>query len=97
MRISRQLEHPRSLAAPCVITHAVCRHPWQVYAEGKLSVRFDGEAEPTLSADVDLGAAGAIDSSGRAWVGFTASTGISSIDADLLSFAFCQYPACDAA
>ena len=68
-----------------------------LYAEGKLSVHFDGEAEPTLSANVDLGAAGAIDSSGRAWVGFTASTGISSIDADLLSFAFCQYPACDAA
>ena len=34
---------------------------------------------------------------GRAWVGFTASTGIASIDADLLSFSFCQWPGCDAA
>ena len=46
---------------------------------------------------VNLRNAGAMDGTGRAWVGFTAATGISSIDADLLSFAFCQHPGCDAA
>ena len=39
----------------------------------------------------------ATDAEGRAWVGFAAATGIASIDTDLLSFAFCQHPGCDAA
>ena len=68
-----------------------------MYAGSQLSVYFDGETEPTLRADVDLRAAGAMDEAGRAWVGFTAATGVASIDADLLSFAFCQHPGCDAA
>lgn len=43
---------------------------------------------------VDLAALGAADAAGASWVGFTASTGATSIDADLLSFAFCETPGC---
>ena len=64
---------------------------WQV------RVRFDGEDLPTLNAAADLGAIGAFDGSGKAWIGFTASTGITSIDTDILSFAYCSKPGCDAA
>ena len=68
-----------------------------IYTEGRLTVHFDGEEQPSLVAPLNLAAAGAMDGNGRAWVGFTASTGITSIDADLLAFAFCQHPGCGAA
>ena len=60
--------------------------------------RFDGEEQPSLSVEgFDLATHGAFDGSGEAWVGFTSSTGIAPIDADLLSFSFCRHPGCDAA
>ena len=64
------------------------------YTGKEISVRFDGEAAPTLLAPVDLAALGAVDGAGEAWVGFTAATGITSIDADLVSFAFCHSVGC---
>jgi hypothetical protein len=44
-----------------------------------------------------LSAIGAVDAAGYAWVGFTAATGGTSLDADLLDFAFCSRPGCTAA
>ena len=64
------------------------------YTGSELSVWLDGEDEPSLTAMVDLAALGAADAAGASWVGFTASTGATSIDADLLSFAFCETPGC---
>ena len=66
------------------------------YTGHELAVWLDGEVEPSLAAPLELGALGAADASGSSWVGFTASTGQTSIDADLLSFAFCETPGCEA-
>ena len=69
-----------------------------VYSGGELRIRFDGEELPSLSVEnLDLAQHGVFDAQGKAWIGFTASTGISSIDTDLLSFSFCQHPGCGAA
>ena len=71
-------------------------HVRVVYTHGRLQVSIDGERTPFLVVPVDLAAVGAMDARGKAWVGFTAATGISSIDADLLSFSYCQHPGCGA-
>ena len=68
-----------------------------VYARGMMRVKFNHESSPSLSLPIDLGTAGAYDADGNAWIGFTAASGITSIDTDLLSFAFCSSPGmCDA-
>jgi hypothetical protein len=90
----------RSFSAPGRVGQLIDGKPHRVvaqYTRGEVRVRFDGEELPTLNAAVDLGALGAFDGSGKAWVGFTASTGITSIDADILDFSHCQWPGCDAA
>ena len=68
-----------------------------VYAPGRLQVYLDGEIQPTITANINLTAHNVADTQGKAWVGFTASTGISSIDTDLTAFSFCEFPGCDAA
>jgi hypothetical protein len=62
-----------------------------------VSVFLDGEEDPSLSHPLNLSAIGAVDAAGYAWVGFTAATGGTSLDADLLDFAFCSRPGCTAA
>ena len=62
-----------------------------------VSVFLDGEEDPSLSHPLNMSAIGAVDAAGYAWVGFTAATGGTSLDADLLDFAFCSRPGCTAA
>ena len=57
-----------------------------------LHLFLDHETFPALALPLSLSDAGVLDGAGMAWVGFTASTGVASMDADLLSFAFTQYP-----
>jgi len=57
-----------------------------------LQLFLDHETFPALALPLSLSEAGVLDETGMAWVGFTASTGVASMDADLLSFAFTQYP-----
>ena len=64
---------------------AVADHSW-------LHLFLDHETFPALALPLSLSDAGVLDEAGMAWVGFTASTGVASMDADLLSFAFTQYP-----
>ena len=66
------------------------------YIPPSLYVFFDHEALPSLQTTVNLTAHGVTDSAGLAWVGFTASSGLASMDADVTSFAFCQRPGCTA-
>ena len=69
-----------------------------VYSGSTLLIYFDGEAEPSFGVqDFHLDQHNAFDANGAAWIGFTASTGIASIDTDLLAFSFCRFPGCDAA
>ena len=63
----------------------VTGHSW-------LHLFLDHETYPALALPLSLSDAGVLDEAGMAWVGFTASTGVASMDADLLSFAFTQYP-----
>ena len=65
-----------------------------VYTGQEISVRFDGERVPSLVVTADLAALGAVDAAGDAWVGFTAATGVTSIDADLVSFVYCFSAGC---
>ena len=60
---------------------------------GVLSVYLDHEEAPALQTHVDLAIDAGI-AAADAWVGFTAATGVASMDADVLSFAFCQWPHC---
>ena len=60
---------------------------------GVLSVHLDHEEAPALQTHVDLAIDAGI-AAADAWVGFTAATGVASMDADVLSFAFCQWPHC---
>ncbi len=63
------------------------------YASGMLRVFFDGSSSPTLSVAVDLGAVNGgsfFDSSGRAWVGFTAGTGGAWNDHDVLTWSLTE-------
>jgi len=70
-------------------------HSVTVVSSGReLSVFLDGQTTPSLVRAVNLTSIGAVDSAGHAWVGFTAATGGTSIDADLLSFEFCSRPGC---
>ena len=69
------------------------RHEVNVmYGGGIMQIKIDGEAVPSLTTRVNFTSAGAHDAAGNAWVGFTASTGITSLDTDLLSFSFCSSP-----
>ena len=57
-----------------------------------LSLYLDHETVPALALPLNLSdSLGLGAHQGRAWVGFTAATGVASMDADLLSFAFAQY------
>ena len=58
---------------------------------GALSVYVD-LLSPVLVTPLNLAGTLDLHNHGRAWVGFTAATGIASMDADLLSFAYTQYP-----
>ena len=65
-------------------------------ARGALSIFVDGDATaflilPRLVHDFGDAFVGV---SGRSWVGFTASTGVASMDADLIDFSFCARPEC---
>ena len=62
-----------------------------VRAEALHTVHMSVGQQP--AAGVDAGAKLPIaDADGLSWVGFTASTGLASMDVDLLSFAFEQHP-----
>lgn len=66
---------------------------------GQLDVFLDDENDPSIVVQgLDLSAIGVADGAGKAWIGFTAASGhASSIDTDLLEFAVCQKPGCEAA
>ena len=63
-----------------------------VAGQSWLHLFLDHETFPAFGLPLSLSDAGMLDEAGMAWVGFTASTGVASMDADLLSFAFTQYP-----
>ena len=65
-----------------------------LYYPGRLQLFLDGSQTPLLVVDVDLNDLGILDSSGKAWMGFTSSTGLVSENHDLLRWKFCQYPEC---
>ena len=65
-----------------------------VYTGKDLTVYVDSDPRPTLVTPLDLRALGVVGLDDLAWVGFTAATGVTSIDADLLSFAYCYEPGC---
>ena len=71
-------------------------HVRVVYTRRQLRVHFDHEPSPSLVTALDLAQEGIADGAGRSWIGFTAASGMTSIDADLLSFKFCSTPGCDA-
>ena len=66
----------------------------------RIAAESNGLARPPTSSPLtpgDLHVDLAIDAgiaAADAWVGFTAATGVASMDADVLSFAFCQWPHC---
>ncbi len=61
-----------------------------------VTIFLDGEQDPSLSYPLNLSTLGAVDAAGNAWVGFTSATGGTSLDVDLLGFAFCSRPGCAA-
>ena len=66
-------------------------------AGGALSIYVDHD--PTASLMVPnladhLGNSAFAGADGASWVGFTASTGVASMNADLLDFSFCARPEC---
>ena len=66
------------------------------YSRPQVYVFTNRAATPAFVTSVDLPAIGAVDADGLSWVGFTASTGLASMDVDLLDFAFCQHVGCTA-
>ena len=57
-----------------------------------LSLYIDHEADPSFVLPLRISELPIADADGLSWVGFTASTGLASMDVDLLSFAFEQHP-----
>ena len=57
-----------------------------------LSLFIDHEADPSFVQPLRISELPIADADGLSWVGFTASTGLASMDVDLLSFAFEQHP-----
>ena len=68
------------------------RLTYTVTSEAWLLLYLDYEDVPAMGLPLALDEKGVFDEQGQAWVGFTAATGIASMDADLLSFAYTQYP-----
>ena len=71
-------------------------HVRVLYAGALLSVFIDHDALPAFAVPLDLAAHAAVGEDGHSWVGFTASTGLASMDADVLSFTFCGTALCTA-
>ena len=66
-----------------------------VYTPGTMQIYFDGRATPTLTAAVTLtsiNGASILDAQGKAWIGFTAATGGSANNHDILSWSLTPSP-----
>ena len=57
-----------------------------------ISLFIDHETDPSFVLPLRISELPIADEDGLSWVGFTASTGLASMDVDLLSFAFEQHP-----
>eukprot|EP00299_Pterocystis_sp_00344_P011808 c5573_g1_i2.p1 GENE.c5573_g1_i2~~c5573_g1_i2.p1 ORF type:complete len:516 (-),score=120.30 c5573_g1_i2:19-1524(-) len=66
-------------------------------SSGYLFVYLDGvfSKQPVVSiGNIDLQEMGVLDANGKAYIGFTGSTGLAAQNQDILSWSFCQLPGC---